>query len=327
MKIIILGAGDWGTALAAILAARPGKEVALWARSEERVRALKDGRGKRPLDSRVKVGVKFSEEVAGDDVLVIAVPSSEVRAVAKEIGARLNPLPILVSAAKGFEHSSLLTMSQVLRSVLPGARLAVLSGPNIAEEVARGQYSKAILASDDVDTLLRVRAALENDVLEFETSKEMVGVELCAALKGIIAIAVGLCEGVGLGVNAQAIVMTYGLREFAAVADFFGVPASAIYGLGGLGDLLATSMSPNSRNRRFGRLLAQGVPTQEALRQVGMVVEGVKMAQTVGRLDHLSLPTPIISTVSRFIFDPPADTRAELLKLLSGIRLGDRPQG
>ena len=145
--------------------------------------------------------------------------------------------------------------------------------------MAAGLPSKAVLASHDLTALTKVARSLRNQTLIFELSRDVDGVELCAALKGVIAVGVGIVDGLALGDNMTALLMTSGLREFVEIAEFLEIRHKTIYGIAGLGDLITTCISPNSRNRRFGRLLGQGVSTEEALKQVGMVVEGVQMAR------------------------------------------------
>ena len=197
----------------------------------------------------------------------------------------------------------MMTMSQVIRAELPNSKVVVLTGPNIAREVAAGKPTKAILASEDIFTVTRLARLLRNETLAFEITRDTEGVQLCAALKGIIAIAVGYADGLELGDNFTGVLMTYGLKEFVAIAEFLGISPNTIYGIAGLGDLITTCLSGNSRNRQLGRLLAKGEPLDNALQEVGMVVEGVQMAKTIVSIEDMNIAIPLFSAITKIIFD------------------------
>jgi len=216
---------------------------------------------------------------------------------------------IVVNSAKGFEHHSMKTLSQVIEDVLPGVQLVVWSGPNIAHEIALGKPARAVLAGRDMSVLSRTARCLRNDGISFEISRDVRGVELCASLKGILAIAVGIADGLELGDNFIGLLISYGLGEFAAIAEFMGIPKATIYGIAGLGDCLTSSLSPYGRNRRFGRLIGKNTQPEDAMQQVGMVVEGVQMMMTITELEDLNVATPLFSMVKRIIFDPNGDIR------------------
>ncbi len=316
MKIIVIGAGNWGTTLACLFARN--NQVSLWCHRPEDVAAIATTRenarylpGVR-LPEGVCPAMAFSEPVAPDDIIIMAVPSRVVPEVAAQLGPLLAGQPV-VCAAKGFQHSTLRTMGEVIAEALPASPLIVLSGPNIARELAEGKPTKAVLASENLAAVARVARTFKNELLAFEISRDVKGVELCAALKGIIAIGVGVADGLELGDNFTALLMTYGLREFVAVAEFLGINHKTIYGIAGMGDLIASCLSPNSRNRRFGRLLGQDVGRDEALGQVGMVVEGVQMAKTIVELGDLNITIPLFTAITELIFGTHKSTRRELL--------------
>jgi glycerol-3-phosphate dehydrogenase (NAD(P)+) len=207
-------------------------------------------------------------------------------------------------------------MGQLLQETIPESPVTVLSGPNIARELATGLPSKAVLASHNLTALTRVSRILSNKTLTFELSRDIEGVELCAALKGVIAVGVGIADGLALGNNMIALLMTYGLREFVEIADFLEIRHKTVYGIAGLGDLITTCISPNSRNRRFGRLLGQGLAVDQALSEVGMVVEGVQMARTVVEMGDLNICIPLFTTIAKVLFEGTTNLRDEFVRCL-----------
>jgi glycerol-3-phosphate dehydrogenase (NAD(P)+) len=225
----------------------------------------------------------------------------------------------MVNVSKGVEHTNLMTVGHTLCTRMPRMRFATLSGPTIARELAEGLPAKAVLASKDVALLFHLQTILDNDLLKFEFSRDIRGVELAASLKGLIAIAVGIADGLGFKTNITGLIMTYGLREFNTVMQFLGVQSETVYGIAGMGDLITTCMSPNSRNRRFGQFLAKGLSRDEALQEVGMVVEGVTMALTIQKLAKFNLSIPLISCITRIIFEDVKDIRGELIATLNNI--------
>ncbi|MDP8220839.1 MAG: glycerol-3-phosphate dehydrogenase, partial [Candidatus Stygibacter frigidus] len=198
-------------------------------------------------------------------------------------------------------------------------KFANLSGPTIARELAEGLPAKAILSSKDVSLLLQLQEILDNDLLKYEFSRDVIGNELAAAMKGLIAIAVGISDGLGFKTNVFGLIITYGLWEFETVMKFLNVPTQTVYGIAGMGDLITTCISENSRNRTFGKYLAQGYSLEDALLKVGMEVEGVSMAKTIRKLAQFNLSIPLVSCITRIIFDGVEDIRKELLDTLNSI--------
>jgi len=323
MKIIVIGAGNWGTTLACLFG--KSNRVSLWTHNPDHAAEMNASRENRRYlsgiifpDSLSAVPM-FGEEIGKEDVVVMVVPSRVVPQVSRELRPRLNGQP-LVCASKGFQHSTFKTMSQVVIDAIPDSPLIVLSGPNIAREIAMGKPTKAVLASDNLQALSSVTRLFRNDLLSFEISRDVQGVELCAALKGVIAIGVGIADGLELGDNFIGVLMTYGLREFVAIAEFLGISHKTIYGIAGLGDLIATCMSRNSRNRRFGALLGRGASTDDALREVGMVVEGVQMAKTIVDMGELNISIPLFSTIAEIIFSGNDHVSDSFVKCLTHYR-------
>lgn len=315
-RIVVLGAGNWGTTLARLYA--ESRPTILVTRTEDQARRLTDSRE----NSRYLPGFRLPEGLQvvsvkaiglkPEDLLLIAVPSHQVRTAVTPLIPHLEK-SIVVNCAKGFEHSTLRTMSEVLIDLLPHSDVVALSGPNIAREIANGKPARAVLAGKRLEALSRAAQMLQHPRFVFETSRNLRGVELAASLKGTLAIAVGLAEGCELGNNFISLLMTYGLREFATLATFMGADEATVYGIAGLGDMITSSLSPSGRNRRFGVLLARGVDAKSALAEVGMVVEGVEMLKTVARLQELNLPLPLFATVRDIVDSDGTGVRERLV--------------
>jgi glycerol-3-phosphate dehydrogenase (NAD(P)+) len=327
MKVVILGAGNWGTALSIALASE-GREITLWTRTAEHAEALLSSRenGKYlphiTIPDNVRIALKFSEELMSDDLLILAVPSSEMRAVTAELAAAIDggKPPTIISATKGLEYGSFRTMSQVIKDILPNAEVVVLTGPTIAKEIAQGKPAKAVLASENPATLVRVNKLLVNKYVLFELSNDPIGAEVCGALKGIIAIGFGIADALELGANIHGLILSYGLQEFVQIANFLSVSERSIYGLPGLADLVTTCLSRESRNRRFGYLLGKGYPLDKALAEVGMAVEGVNVAKTLLDLKGLNVSIPLLMCISEIILNQPDNIYDRLVETLKGIK-------
>jgi glycerol-3-phosphate dehydrogenase (NAD(P)+) len=328
--VVIIGAGNWGLALATICG--KSHKVRVWGKEAAAVAELRAGGGSRTgpqcdagprvrhrpasLPSHVVIEEKFAADVNPQTTLfILAVPSGQVRNVARELGSRYRE-PLVVSVSKGFDAERQRTMSQVIQEEIPGAHVVVLTGPTIANEVAAGKPTRAVLACADLMHLALVKDILKNDVISFEVGREPSHHEICAALKGIVAIAVGLAEGLELGANAQGVLVAEGLREMAVVASFFGIPESVAYGVSGAGDLITTCISPDSRNRRLGILLAKGMTLNQALREVQMTVEGVAMSKTIETLWSLDVSIPLFHMVHDILSGRTPEVRRELAHLI-----------
>lgn len=315
-RMIIVGAGNWGTTLAALYASRC--PVVLWAQTDEHASEIqRSGRNERYLPSlelpeSLEVERFLASEIAPEDLVVIAVPSHAVRETAQTLAPFLDR-HVVVNAAKGFDHGTMKTMGEVLQETFPRAGVVTLSGPNIAREIAEGRPARAVLAGTSLGALSRAFDWLQHERFTLETSRDQRGVELCASLKGILAIAVGLADGFGLGDNFSSLLITYGLREFTTMTTFMGASERVVVGIAGLGDLITSSLSPAGRNRKFGRLLAEGLRRDEALARVGMVVEGVEMLKTVRQLEKMNVPLPLFAAVRRIVEGNASSARDELI--------------
>jgi len=317
--VVIVGAGNWGLALAAVCC--KARQVRVWAKDAVSADALRRNRGRHdgvraPLPANVHVEEKFASDVDPQRTLfILAVPSGQVRAISRELGSHFRE-PLIVSVSKGYDAERQRTMSEVIQEEIPGARVVVLTGPTIANEVAQAKPTRAVLACQDLMHLALVKDVLKNDVITFEISRNPAHHEICAALKGIVAIAVGMADGLDLGANAQGVLMTEGLRELAVVASFFGIPEALAYGTSGAGDLITTCVSPDSRNRRLGTLLAKGLSLEQALSEVQMTVEGVAMSKTIQTLWALDVSIPLFHMVNAILSGESRDIRGELEDLI-----------
>jgi len=302
MRLVVLGSGDWGLAIAGAL--KNCGELRVWAKDKKEMRLAKKILTAKTTDD-VPIEVKYSQPLLETDILMIAVPSSAMRQVGREAADFLRKKSLtIVSLSKGLQQPGFKTMSQILTEELPQCKIAVISGPTIAKEVGEGKPAKAILASSDVDCLMGLKEALANPFLKFELSLKVVEVEFCAALKSVIAIGAGIADGLSLGRNFIGLLLTYGLHEFITIGRFLGISTQQVLGIAGLGDLITTSWSTDSRNHQFGYLLAKKVSSKQALKQVGMVVEGIRIAKDVSRLASLNVPVDIFRAIADVIDNP-----------------------
>jgi glycerol-3-phosphate dehydrogenase (NAD(P)+) len=279
--IAVVGGGSWGTALAAHLR-RCGHPVRLWLLEPELVEALRM-RHENPtylpgvaLPDDLGATTELSQAVAGAELVLVVVPSEFCRDIYKRLRPLIAPGTILVSATKGLHVESLLRMTEIAEQELPGARLVVLSGPSFALEVARELPTAIVAASRDLAAAEQVQRVMSNRTLRVYTSDDVVGVELGGALKNVIAIAAGIVDGLGIGHNAAAALITRGLAEITRLAVAEGARPETLAGLAGLGDLVLTCTGELSRNRRVGHAIANGEALSGALAGGRMVAEGVR---------------------------------------------------
>ena len=278
MKITVLGSGAWGTALAMLLLEN-GNDVTLWSYTEEESKVLRETHENPMLKGvRLPPELKFSTDMAcvkGCGLVVMATPSFAVRSTAAKLKVLADPGTILVSVSKGIEKDSSLRLSQVIEEELQGhCPVVVLSGPSHAEEVGRRIPTGVVAAADDLKIAEQVQDLFMNPRFRVYTSDDKIGTEICAALKNIIALCAGCCDGMGYGDNTKALLMTRGLAEMVRLGVALGGKKETFTGLAGMGDLIVTCCSMHSRNRRCGILIGQGKGVQEAIKEVGAVVEG-----------------------------------------------------
>ncbi len=279
-RVAVVGAGAWGTTLA-ILLAGSGRPVTLWAHTTEAASALAAERENRrylpgvPLPAEVNVTGHDAELGGEHRALVFAVPSAHVRETARRLAPALEGAAPVLSVVKGIEEGSQRRMSQIIQAELPGRSVAVLSGPNLAREIAAGKPAGSVIASDHADLARDMSALMAGDRFRVYTNPDVIGVELCGALKNVIALAAGLVDGLRLGDSAKAAIITRGLAEMTRLGVAAGANPLTFAGLAGVGDLIATCMSPLSRNRQAGELMASGMTWTDASTRLTGVAEGV----------------------------------------------------
>jgi glycerol-3-phosphate dehydrogenase (NAD(P)+) len=298
MKLAILGGGSWGTALAIVLAPK-FSTVALWvfeADLADRMRALRENDVYLPgfkLPSSVEVTTDL-RLIAGSEIVLGVMPSRHARKIYSAAAPFFDPSMTLVSATKGLEQGSLMRMSQVLAESLPApAKIAVLSGPTFAREIAAGEPAAVVIASQDALVASQVQAAFSGPTFRLYTNSDTISVEVGAALKNVIAIAAGVCSGLGLGSNSHAALVTRGLAEITRLAVAMGGLPKTMAGLAGLGDLVLTCGGDQSRNRKVGLELAKGRGIDDITGSMRMVAEGVETcdaAVALGAKFQVDLP-------------------------------------
>lgn len=309
MAIVIIGSGNWGSTLVGLI--NPAEPVRLWCESADLIEPARQALTKIAGASRVRTTIEpaFATPVTGDDIVVVVVPSSQVAHVAGQIREHCQPAyPAIVTASKGLERNTLRTMSQVISAIIPEATVAVLSGPTIAREIADGRPAKLVLGCDNVHILLRLAQSLASDRMYLDMTRDTVNVELCAAMKGVFAIGAGVIAGRGMGCNDMGLLLTYGIKEMSNLARFMGMSTDHVFGIAGLGDLVATCFSPDSRNYRLGKLLAAKVPLKEAAARVQMTVEGAMTAAAVSEMAALRIQVPLFSAIAGVVGTPSDET-------------------
>jgi len=318
-NVAVYGAGSWGSALAVVLA-NAGHQVALIGRHADEIERMRQNReNARYLPGVIlPPGVLPTTDLAllNADLVVLSVPSHSVREAARKLKGYIKPGCIVVNTAKGMEEVSHLRLSEVLTMELPQNPIAVLSGPSHAEEVGRNMPTTVVVASD-VDTAIAVQDLMMTPEFRVYTNPDIIGVELGGALKNVIALCTGIADGLGFGDNTKAALMTRGLAEIARLGVALGGHPLTFTGLSGVGDLIVTCTSPHSRNRRAGVALGQGKPLETVLKDVGMVVEGVRAARIAYELSlekHISMP--ITEQAYKVLFEG-ADPKFAVLDLMT----------
>lgn len=288
--MLVVGGGSWGTTVAH-LAAHNGPTT-IWARDPETVRGINDDhRNMRylpdyELHPQLTATDDLASAVANTDLLVLGVPTGAFRDTCDTIAPVLRPWVPVVSLAKGFEPETRLRMTQIIEEVLPGRPVGVLSGPNLAKEIMAGNPAGAVVALSEQHIAARLQEVFSTPMFRVFSHHDVVGCELGGALKNVYAIAAGAVEGRGLGDNARSAVITRGLAELIELGSKMGGEALTLAGLAGVGDLLATCISPQSRNSSVGRRLGQGASMEEIMAEMDQVAEGVKAAKVVRALSR-----------------------------------------
>ena len=307
-KIGIIGAGSWGIALSVLLH-NNGHTITVWSALPQEIEQLKachEHKEKLPgvkLAEDILFTTDLSNAVKEMNILVLAVPSSFTRETAHRMAGFVENGQIIVNVAKGIEEATLMTLSQVIEDEIPQADVAVLSGPSHAEEVGKGIPTTIVVGASSRATAEKMQNILMSDVFRVYTSPDVLGIELGAALKNVVALAAGIADGLGYGDNTKAALITRGMAEISRLGMAMGGKFETFSGLSGIGDLIVTCASMHSRNRRAGILIGQGKTMEEAMAEVKMVVEGVfstKAAMALAEKYHVELP--IIEQVHEVLF-------------------------
>lgn len=320
--ISIIGAGSWGTALSVVLH-KNGHHITVWSALEPEIAMLKE----KHEQTEKLPGVKLPEDmvftsdiklaVEGKEMLVLAVPSPFTRSTAKTMAPYVTEGQLVVSVAKGIEEDTLMTLSQIITEEIPQCEVAVLCGPSHAEEVGTGLPTTLVSGAKKRVTAELVQNTFMNETLRIYTSPDMLGMEIGASLKNVIALAAGMADGLGYGDNTKAALITRGISEMGRLALAMGAKFETVSGLTGMGDLIVTCASRHSRNRRAGMLMGQGYTMQQAMDEVKMVVEGVYSAKAaISLAGKYQVSMPIIEQVYEVLFeDKPAKEAVRELML------------
>ena len=307
--ISMIGAGSWGTALAVLLH-KNGHRVTVWSAIEAEIKMLlkeHEHKDKLPgvkLPEDMEFTTDLEKAVKGADVLVLAVPSPYTRSTSHNMAPYVEEGQLIVNVAKGIEEKTLLTLSQIIEEEIPQAKVAVLSGPSHAEEVGRGIPTTIVVGAREKEVAEYLQNVFMNEVFRVYISPDVLGIELGAALKNVVALAAGIADGLGYGDNTKAALITRGITEIARLGVAMGGRFETFCGLTGIGDLIVTCASMHSRNRRAGILIGQGYTMKQAMDEVKMVVEGVYSAKAaMGLAKKYDIQLPIIEQVNAVLFE------------------------
>jgi glycerol-3-phosphate dehydrogenase (NAD(P)+) len=305
MKIAVMGAGSWGTTYAKVLA-DAGNDIWLWARREditEEINTTHRNADYLPgikLPANLRASSDVAEVLAGAEQLFLAVPAQTLRANLTEWGSLIEPNAILVSLMKGVERETGLRMSEVIAEStgFAAAQIAVVSGPNLSQEIAAEQPAASVASSTSRDTAIAVAEVSSNSYFTCFTNNDVIGTEFGGILKNLIAVAIGIVNGVGYGENTKASIMTRGLAEISRFAVAYGAQPNTMIGLAGLGDLIATSESPLSRNHKAGEMLGRGYSLREVLKRMSQTAEGLSSVKPILALaEAKGIAMPIVEQV------------------------------
>lgn len=324
-SVCVLGGGSFGTALANIMA-QNGHQVSQWMRNEEQVEEINlTGLNSRylpnaPLHRELLATSNLEEAIKASDTIFVSIPSKSFEQVVERIGPLLTPDKILISTTKGFNPNRFELMSDILRRNGVSKRIGVLSGPNLAKEIAAGQLTGSVIASDDAKLRATVIELLKSRTFRVYENQDSTGVELAGALKNIYAIVCGLAKAVKVGENTMAMIMTRSLAEMSRFAVHFGANPMTFLGLAGMGDLIATCSSPLSRNYRVGFALGSGEELEKAIGAIGEVAEGVNtLRMVVEEANKHQLYMPLAEGLYKLIFE-----NASLESLIGGLMTGEQ---
>lgn len=323
-KVAVIGGGSFGTAIANIIA-RNGHETHLWMRDPEQVASLNQTRVNavylpgHEIHHSIIAANDLQAVVAGVDMVFVAVPSGSFRSVVHQLRVVLPPGIILITATKGIEAVTFKLMSQILADEIPSARIAVLSGPNLAKEIVNHSPTGTVIASNDAEVRTVVQETLRSETFRVYANDDMLGVELGGSLKNIYGIIAGLADAMGMGQNTIAMLITRSLTEMARFGVRLGADAMTFLGLSGVGDLIVTCSSPLSRNFRVGKALGEGKDLDLIINELGQVAEGVNtLKQVKEKADELGVDMPLCSSLYDIIYN-----KAPISHIISSLMLAD----
>ncbi len=306
MQVTVLGAGSWGTTVASLIA--PRHSTVLWARNPDvAVEIDRDHTNHEylpgfSLPERLLATDDLEKAMRHAELLIVGVPTTAMRATVHMSREWIHPWIPIVSLSKGLEQGSLLRMTEVIADEMPGHPVAALTGPNIAREIMAGQAAASVIATDDLKVAKAIQAVLTRGLFRIYTNHDVIGCELGGALKNVVAIACGIAQGLGVGDNTRAMVMTRGLAELTRLGVAMGGEAPTFAGLAGMGDLVTTCLSPFSRNRTVGEQLGLGKSLDEITAQMNMVAEGLKTAVTSHELaERFDVDMPVHEEIYRVV--------------------------
>jgi glycerol-3-phosphate dehydrogenase (NAD(P)+) len=307
MRITVLGAGSWGTTVASILTRRDHESL-IWARNPDTAAEINEQHTNSrylpgfTLPTRLRATADLEEAARHAQMLVVGVPCGAFRATLEQVVPYLSPWVPVISLSKGLENGTLMRMTEIIKEVLPGHPAAALAGPNLAKEIMSGMAAASVIATEDLSVATAMQQVIRRQLLRVYTNHDVIGCEIGGALKNVIAIATGIAQGLGVGDNTRAAVISRGLAELTKLAMAMGGEPATLAGLAGMGDLVATCISPQSRNRYVGEQLGRGRPLDEILAEMGQVAEGVKTVHAaVALADRYGLAMPITRTIHRVV--------------------------
>lgn len=308
-NIAILGSGSWGTALAKILAEK-GNRVTLWGRSQEIINEINNEQENKKYLKNIKLPENLNattnliEALEGVKIVILAVTSQSNRETLKKIKGLIDEDSIIVNVSKGLEMNTNKRASEIVAEIFPNNRFVVLSGPSHAEEVAINMPTTLVSASKSSEAMLKIQELFINTTVRVYTNNDVTGVELAGAFKNIIALGIGIIDGLGFGDNTKAAIMTRGLVEIVRLSVALGADVSTFFGLAGMGDLIVTCTSPHSRNRRAGILIGKGYTLEQTKNEINMVVEGINSIKIAYDLSQeLGIEMPIVKEMYKVIFE------------------------
>ena len=306
LKVCLLGGGSWGTTVAALVARNA--PVTLWARNPETVQEINTRHSNETylpgarLPEKLRATADIGEAVASADVIVMGIPSQNFRSVLQQVREHIRPWVPIISLTKGLELDTRMRMTEIIAEVLPGHPVGVLTGPNLAREIMAGQAAASVIAMEDAIIVRELQCLFSSGLFRVYTNTDVVGCELGGVLKNIIAIAVGMGDGLGAGDNTRASLITRGLAEISRLGCAMGGQPETFAGLAGIGDMIATCTSPQSRNRHVGMELGRGKSMATISAEMFMVAEGAKSAPAVMALaDQHGVEMPIASDVYKVL--------------------------